>query len=151
MSEDIFYKNIQTIRNCLTSEWQSRDDFIKESRLSGLDLFQSLKHLVDTGRAEAKNSSARSRTGCLTKGWRRKDVRIKMCEFRCKACGNMRPDHFLSVKTVDTSSSRNFPEGSIKENFQYCNDKDSCRDTAMKFKGHCLGEDRDGKKTSAQE
>lgn len=44
--------------------------------------------------------------------------------WRCHACGDMRPDEFISVhiRTVETPSFL-----SLRQSFRYCNDRPVCR------------------------
>jgi len=56
-------------------------------------------------------------------------------QFRCKACNAMRPDAQISVRSLDTSEANGMPAGTLKENFNYCNDRPACRETAQQWKG----------------
>lgn len=58
-----------------------------------------------------------------------------MMEFRCRACKEMRPNDQISVKTVDKKAD-GLPAGTIKMNFNYCNDRAACVETATKWDGY---------------
>jgi hypothetical protein len=56
-------------------------------------------------------------------------------EFRCRVCKEMRPDAQISVKSLDTSKQFNMPLGTIRQNFNYCNDRDVCTARAAQWTG----------------
>ncbi len=55
--------------------------------------------------------------------------------FRCRVCNEMRPNDQISVKSLDTSKKFNAQPGTIKQNFNYCNDRTSCTTAAEKWDG----------------
>ena len=56
--------------------------------------------------------------------------------FLCRACREMRPYFKISVKKVDRSERRGFPEGTWTENFQYCNDRPKCQEASKVWNGY---------------
>jgi hypothetical protein len=59
-------------------------------------------------------------------------------EFPCKACGEYRPDDKIDVKTVE------FPVRGIvmRQNFQFCNDREDCRHAAEAWGGYMPVEEK---------
>lgn len=53
--------------------------------------------------------------------------------WMCHICGRERSDEHISVYTSDLSSQFNLPEGTMKQNVRYCNDRDSCIEGAKKI------------------
>jgi len=57
-------------------------------------------------------------------------------QIRCKACNERRWDKDIDVKSMTDPG----PAGaSIKQNFQYCNDRSSCKQAAEAWTGYGLG------------
>jgi len=50
--------------------------------------------------------------------------------WRCEVCGNVRPDHLISVYKLDLSLEFGLAVGQIVENVKYCNDKQRCSKAA---------------------
>lgn len=61
-----------------------------------------------------------------------------MMEFRCRVCSEMRPNEKISVKSFDHSAENNLPEGTVRENYKYCNDRPDCVKAAVEYKGESL-------------
>jgi len=51
---------------------------------------------------------------------------VFMMNFRCEACGELRPDAMISVLKEDISESMNLPQGTATRNVNYCNDIPDC-------------------------
>lgn len=47
----------------------------------------------------------------------------------------MRPDEKISVKSLDTSVENGMPPGTMKQNFNYCNDDPTCQEKAQQWTG----------------
>lgn len=52
--------------------------------------------------------------------------------WTCHVCHERRPDARISVFSKDISAEYDLPEGSIKENIRYCNDREACVNGASK-------------------
>lgn len=67
-----FYVNMNDVRACLTDEWKSKEQIIRESNVSPSNVNVALKDLIDKDRVECKNGVLVNETGRKIKGWRRK-------------------------------------------------------------------------------
>ena len=63
-------------------------------------------------------------------------MRSRLPPIRCRACGEFRPFDDIQVKKLDTSVSFGMPEGTMIENYQYCEDRPECRKAAENFTGY---------------
>lgn len=60
---------------------------------------------------------------------------MRIPQWKCRACGAWRPDTQISVKSLDISQAWGFREGTLKENYCYCNDRVHCITAAELYQG----------------
>ena len=57
-----------------------------------------------------------------------------MIKWTCHVCGELRPDHRISVYKIDRSLEFNLPIGTMIHNVRYCNDRQLCLNRAREVK-----------------
>ena len=57
-------------------------------------------------------------------------------DIQCRVCKAFRPFETINVKTVDTSEQWGLPEGTMRQNLQFCKDKPACRKAAKAWEGY---------------
>ncbi|GAA4649064.1 hypothetical protein GCM10023116_13380 [Kistimonas scapharcae] len=55
-------------------------------------------------------------------------------EWPCQICKDIRPDDKISVISTDVSSEHGWPEGTMRQNVKYCNDRPDCMEKAKVYR-----------------